>query len=95
MTTVHPVLLQSKQQDSYQPQAQHSSNVVVFDETINVDEDVTDFFNAHFKSREDLHKIKTILQQQSERGEQLRLRAWSRAIYFNRYNFIHVLARYK
>lgn len=42
----------------------HNSNVVVFDQTINVDEDVTDFFDARFNSREDLANIKSVLQKQ-------------------------------
>ncbi|KAG0258034.1 hypothetical protein BG011_003571 [Mortierella polycephala] len=41
------------------------SNVIVFDETIDVDEDVTDFFDARFSSREDLANIKSVLQQQA------------------------------
>ncbi|KAF9906006.1 hypothetical protein EC991_001088 [Linnemannia zychae] len=49
-----------------------SSNVVVFDQTIDVDEDVTDFFNARFNSREDLVNIKDILKEQTAAGEELK-----------------------
>ncbi|KAI8363047.1 TIP-1 family-domain-containing protein [Mortierella sp. GBAus27b] len=42
------------------------SNVVVFEQIIDVDEDVTDFFNSHFSTREDLAKVRTILQQRTE-----------------------------
>ncbi|KAG0282386.1 hypothetical protein BGZ96_000538 [Linnemannia gamsii] len=49
----------------------HNSNVVVFDQTINVDEDVTDFFDARFNSREDLANIKSVLQKQIAIGDEL------------------------
>ncbi|KAF8980192.1 hypothetical protein BGZ46_004533 [Entomortierella lignicola] len=48
-----------------------SSNVVVFDQTIDVDEDVTDFFDSRFTTRQDLGKIKSTLQQQSDIGNEL------------------------
>ncbi|KAF9437510.1 hypothetical protein BGZ76_000443 [Entomortierella beljakovae] len=47
------------------------SNVVVFDQTIDVDEDVADFFDSRFLSRQDLVKIKTTLQEQSNVGGNL------------------------
>ncbi|KAF9933430.1 hypothetical protein FBU30_005464 [Linnemannia zychae] len=49
----------------------HNSNVVIFEDTINVDEDVTDFFNARFNTREDLANIKDVLQQQLAAGDEL------------------------
>ncbi|KAF9585741.1 hypothetical protein BGW38_000956 [Lunasporangiospora selenospora] len=48
------------------------SNVVVFDKTIAVDEDVVDFFNARFSSHEDLVKLKEVQRQQQEIGNELR-----------------------
>ena len=73
MTSVHPPLPPSSDTESFQPRshAASQSNVVVFDETINVDEDVTDFFDSRFKSREDLGNIKAILQQQTDIGKEL------------------------
>ncbi|KAG0212487.1 hypothetical protein BGX28_006254 [Mortierella sp. GBA30] len=47
------------------------SNVVVFEQTIDVDEDVTDFFAARFTSRQDLANIKDILKQQTQIGHEL------------------------
>ncbi|KAF9574340.1 hypothetical protein EC968_006847 [Mortierella alpina] len=47
---------------------QGHSNVVVFEQTIEVEEDVTDFFDARFSSRKDLANIKAILKQQNELG---------------------------
>jgi len=79
MTSVHPPLPPSSDEDSFQPRAPHPSNVVVFDETNNVDEDVTDFFDTRFKSREDLGRIKTILQEQTAAGEELKQQVVSRA----------------
>jgi hypothetical protein len=49
----------------------HNSNVVVFEQTINVDEDVIDFFDTRFKSREDLANIKSVLQEQIAIGDEL------------------------
>lgn len=72
MTSVHPPLPPSSDRDSFQPRPSHSSNVVVFDETNNVDEDVADFFDTRLKSREDLGKIKAILQEQTTTGEELK-----------------------
>ncbi|KAF9108785.1 hypothetical protein BGX29_007075 [Mortierella sp. GBA35] len=54
-----------------QDEARNRSNVVVFDQTIDVHEDVTDFFDARFSSREDLANIKNVLQQQNTIGDQL------------------------
>ncbi|KAG0355729.1 TIP-1 family-domain-containing protein [Gamsiella multidivaricata] len=42
-----------------------SSNVVVFEQTIDVDEDITDYFDAHFTSRDDLAKVKPALLEQT------------------------------
>lgn len=53
------------------PPPTHSSNVVVFEQTIDVDEDVTDFFNARFNSREDLANIKSVLQKQAAIRDEL------------------------
>ncbi|KAF9904047.1 hypothetical protein BX616_001416 [Lobosporangium transversale] len=53
----------STMHDSTGP-ALHHSNVVVFDQAIDVNEDVTDYFNARFSSQQDLVKIKPALQQQ-------------------------------
>ncbi|KAF9103294.1 hypothetical protein BGX27_010637 [Mortierella sp. AM989] len=50
---------------------QRRSDVVVFDQTIDVDEDVTDFFDSRFSTRQDLFKIKSTLQQQSDIGNEL------------------------
>ncbi|KAG9319676.1 hypothetical protein KVV02_005048 [Mortierella alpina] len=47
------------------------SNVVVFDKSIDVEEDVTDFFDARFSSRKDLANIKAVLKQQTELGQDL------------------------
>ncbi|KAF9163802.1 hypothetical protein BGX21_001372 [Mortierella sp. AD011] len=47
------------------------SNVVVFDQTIDVDEDVTDFFDSRFSTRQDLFKIKATLQEQNDIGNGL------------------------
>ncbi|KAF9156452.1 hypothetical protein BG015_005176 [Linnemannia schmuckeri] len=49
----------------------HNSNIVVFEQTIDVDEDVTDFLNARFNSREDLANIKDVLQKQAAIGDEL------------------------
>ncbi|KAG0089673.1 hypothetical protein BGZ92_004405 [Podila epicladia] len=48
-----------------------ASNVVVFEKTIDVDEDVCDFFNARFSSRDDLTNIKAILKEQESIGQDL------------------------
>jgi len=48
------------------------SNVVVFEQIIDVDEDVKDFFNSRFSTREDLSKIRSVLHQQTEIGYTLR-----------------------
>ncbi|KAG0044363.1 hypothetical protein BGZ83_010423, partial [Gryganskiella cystojenkinii] len=75
MASVHPPLHSSADSEApFQPRthAVSQSNVVVFDETINVEEDVTDFFDSHFKSREDLGNIKAILQQQADVGNELK-----------------------
>ncbi|KAF9354374.1 hypothetical protein BGX26_007797 [Mortierella sp. AD094] len=56
------------------------SNVVVFDQTIDVDEDVTDFFDSRFSTRQDLVKIKSTLQQQSDIGNGLGKKAQNASI---------------
>lgn len=48
-----------------------ASNVVVFEKTIDVDEDVCDFFDARFSSRDDLANIKNILKEQEAIGQDL------------------------
>ena len=48
-----------------------NSHVVVFEQTIDVEEDVTDFFDARFSSRKDLANIRAILKQQAELGQDL------------------------
>ncbi|KAF8930256.1 hypothetical protein BGZ58_008360 [Dissophora ornata] len=74
MTSVAPLPLGESSGPGLHPHRDVStnhSNVVVFDQTIDVDEDVTDFFDTRFASREDLVKIKTTLQQQTEIGSGL------------------------
>ncbi|CAO3570497.1 unnamed protein product [Mortierella alpina] len=59
-------------EDTAHRQAQNGhSNVVVFEQTIDVEEDVTDFFDARFSSRKDLANIKALLNQQTELGQDL------------------------
>lgn len=53
------------------PTSNVGSNVVIFEQTIDVDGDVADFFNSRFSTREDLVKIKPALQQQTEIGHNL------------------------
>ncbi|KAF9121213.1 hypothetical protein BGW39_010760 [Mortierella sp. 14UC] len=73
---IHPPASSSTFDDHEQaastaPKHTGSSNVVVFDQTINVDEDVADFFNARFNSREDLANIKNMLKEQTAIGDEL------------------------
>lgn len=75
---IHPPTAASSYNDQDQdqgtaalPPPAHNNNVVVFEQTIDVDEDVTDFFNARFNSREDLANIKSVLQNQAAIGDEL------------------------
>ncbi|KAG0278694.1 hypothetical protein BGZ95_003374 [Linnemannia exigua] len=71
---IHPQTASSafnSQNDETVSPKHSSSNVVVFDQTIDVDEDVTDFFNARFNSREDLANIKNVLKEQTAIGDEL------------------------
>ncbi|KAF9426401.1 hypothetical protein BGZ94_006580 [Podila epigama] len=61
MSTMSPL-------QEHQSLTDQGSNVVVFEKTIDVDEDVCDFFNARFSSRDDLVNIKTILKEQEAIG---------------------------
>lgn len=75
---LHPPTAASSYNDHDQDQGKaalppptHNSNVVVFEQTIDVEEDVADFFNARFNSREDLANIKSVLQKQAAIGDEL------------------------
>ncbi|KAK3841355.1 MAG: TIP-1 family-domain-containing protein [Linnemannia gamsii] len=71
---IHPPAASSAfkdQNDETVSRKHSSSNVIVFDQTIDVDEDVTDFFNARFNSREDLANIKNVLREQTAIGDEL------------------------
>ncbi|KAG0318146.1 hypothetical protein BGZ99_005837 [Dissophora globulifera] len=74
MTTLAPLPLERSagtELHPHQPSTHSHSNVVVFDQTLDVDEDVTDFFDAHFSERESLAKVKATLQQQTDIGNEL------------------------
>ncbi|KAI1319265.1 hypothetical protein EDD11_004402 [Mortierella claussenii] len=49
----------------------HPSHVIVFDQTIDVEEDVADYFNAHFATAQDLVTVKPVLQQQIDIAKEL------------------------
>ncbi|KAG0233317.1 hypothetical protein BGW42_007515 [Actinomortierella wolfii] len=49
-----------------------SNNVVVFEKTINVDEDVTLFFDTNFALRQDLTSVRRILRDQTTAGQELK-----------------------
>lgn len=75
---LHPPTTASSYNDHDQDQGKaalppptHNSNVVVFEQTIDVEEDVADFFNTRFNSREDLANIKSVLQKQAAIGDEL------------------------
>lgn len=51
--------------------------MVVFEKTIDVDEDVCDFFNVRFSSRDDLANIKSILKEQESIGQDLNKKVFS------------------
>lgn len=86
-----PLSAATSQNAPYQEDTAHGHNpghsqVVVFEQTIDVEEDVTDFFDARFSSRQDLANIKALLKQQTELGQDLNHKV-------NSARFFHMRAR--